>query len=68
VLRRNRLALLNRLSYVGLLETLAVLLTPLALSVENAVTLFLGGEDLNDTSWLEPVCVLKATSQCALAV
>jgi hypothetical protein len=32
------------------------------------VAFLLGGEDLNDTSWLEPGCVLKATSQCALAV
>jgi len=56
------LALWSRLSYVGILETLAVLLTPLALSVAAAVAFLLGGEDLNDTSWLEPVGVLKATS------
>jgi hypothetical protein len=40
------LALLSRLSYVGILETPPVLLTPLALSIESAVALFLGGEDL----------------------
>lgn len=30
----------------GILETLAVLFRPLALSIESAVAVFLGGEDL----------------------
>jgi len=44
-LQRKWLALLSRLSYV-ILETLAVLLTPLALSIESAVAFLLGREDL----------------------
>jgi hypothetical protein len=46
VLQRKWLALLSRMSYVGILETLAVVLRPLALSIESAVAVFLGGEDL----------------------
>ena len=46
VLQQKWLALFSRLSYVGILETLAVLLRLLALAIESAVALFLGGEDL----------------------
>jgi hypothetical protein len=46
VLQQKWLALLSRLSYVGILETLAVLLRPLALAIESAVAFLLGGEDL----------------------
>jgi hypothetical protein len=45
-LQRKWLALLSRLSYVRILETPAVLLTPLALSIESAVAFLLGREDL----------------------
>ena len=46
MLQQKWLALLSRLSYVGILETLAVLLRPLALAIESAVAFLLGGEDL----------------------
>jgi hypothetical protein len=42
VLQQKWLALLSRLSYVGILETLAVLLRPLALAIESAVAFLLG--------------------------
>jgi hypothetical protein len=44
--QRKWLALLSRLSYVRILETTAVLLTPLALSIESAMEFLLGREDL----------------------
>jgi hypothetical protein len=44
--QRKWLALLSRLSYVRILETPAVLLTPLALSIESAMEFLLGREDL----------------------
>jgi hypothetical protein len=66
-LQRKWLALLSRLSYVRILETPAVLLN--AFGVVNRVRgVSPGKRRFNDAGWLEPFCVLKATSQCALAV
>jgi len=67
-LQRKWLALLSRLSYVRILETPAVLLY--AFGVVNRVRRGVspGKRRFNDAGWLEPFCVLKATSQCALAV
>jgi hypothetical protein len=50
VLQQKWLALLSRLSYVGILETLALPLRPLALSIDGVPR----RRRFNDAGWLEP--------------